>query len=184
MVLVKLKPSTPEALLSMLLKDKPLDNILKMPMDKELVLHQLEPVMTTDSKLLIHSQRSGLLNSDTHQLQVQKVHLQDSHASMEMILTLDGEPLPQLLIMVSLSMMQMERESHSLLELAQELKLHLNYQESDKPFHGEVNHLALEDTTFTVLHAGDDHIKHKLLIHSFIHLNIKSLKTIINNSIF
>jgi|694.fasta_scaffold51216_1 hypothetical protein len=140
----------------MLLKDKPSDNIFKMPMDKELVLPQLGLVMTTDSKLLIHSHRSGLLNSDTHQLQVQKVLLQDSHVSMEMNLILVGEPFPQLLMMVSLSMMLMEKELDSPSELAQELKVPLNYQKSDKPLHGEVNHPALEDTTFTVLHAGDD----------------------------
>ena len=100
MVLAKLNPSPPEALLSMLLKDKPSDNTSKMLTDKKLVLPHLEPVMITDSKLLIHSHKSGLLNSDIHQL-LEKV-LQDSHASMETKLNLDGELLPQLLTMVSL----------------------------------------------------------------------------------
>jgi hypothetical protein len=93
---------------------------------------------------------------DIPQLQVQKVLLQDSHASMEMNLTLDGELLPQLPMMVSLLMVPMEKELNSPLEPAQELKLPLNYQESDKLLLGEANHQAMEDTTFTVPHAGDD----------------------------
>jgi hypothetical protein len=98
----------------------------------------------------------GLLNLDTHQLQVQKVLLLDYHASMETSLTLDRELLTQLLMMVSLSMMLMEKELDSPSELAQELNLPLNYQGSDKLLLREENHQALDDITFTMLHAGDD----------------------------
>jgi|JI61114C2RNA_FD_contig_123_36101_length_1523_multi_4_in_0_out_2_2 hypothetical protein len=65
----KLKLKLSVALLSMLLKEKPSDITSKMLMDNQLEPHHLEP-MDTDFKLLTHTLKSGLLNTDGQDLLV------------------------------------------------------------------------------------------------------------------
>lgn len=80
----KSKPKLLVALLFMLLGEKPLDNIFKMPMDNQLEPHHLEP-MDTDFKLLTHTPKYGLPNTDGQDL-LKEDH---SHAHKEVPLLQD-----------------------------------------------------------------------------------------------
>jgi hypothetical protein len=145
----------------MLLEDKLSDNTLITLTDK--TGEETSEIMNnTDFKLLIHSQLSGLPNSDYHGKLEEMEDSMDSHAQDQVLDQPVLELLLQLAQLALSSRTSTERKLALQLEPAQEWKLPLK-------FHKLVKTSLIEHTnqetygTFIAPPAGDDLFKPKLL---------------------
>ena len=157
----------------MLLKKKPLANILTMLMVNQSALIDLEMVMTTDFRLSIHFLKYGLPNLDIHQLlkeknqnhpQTHQTHMLNGlldqmtfHAWMVFLGNQTAEVVLSLksATMVSKSRILMENLSASELDLAQDLNQPHSYQKLVKTWPGEVHHHLMEVLILSKAHAID-----------------------------